>query len=160
MQICFIVKSCLFSVRITSIMADLPQWFNDDFYFWVQKQCETGKTTEHAKSSTAFGSRYESTPKTATSDCWVSLPTETMQLLRQYRAWQNAERLRLGEYYHDQGFLFAQEDGKPMHPDSITSWLAKFSKRHGLPHINPHAFRHTMASLLYFNGVDSVSISV
>ena len=65
-----------------------------------------------------------------------------------------------GEYYHDQGFLFAQEDGKPMHPDSITSWLAKFSKRHGLPHINPHAFRHTMASLLYFNGVDSVSISV
>mgnify|MGYP002338428036 FL=1 len=83
-----------------------------------------------------------------------------MQLLRQYRAWQNAERLRLGEYYHDQGFLFAQEDGKPMHPDSITSWLAKFSKRHGLPHINHHAFRHTMASLLYFNGVDSVSISV
>ena len=102
---------------------------------------------------------YESTPKTATSDHWVSLPTETMQLLRQYRAWQNAERLRLGKYYHDQGFLFAQEDGKPMHPDSITSWLAKFSKRHGLPHINPHAFRHTMASLLYFNGVDSVSIS-
>lgn len=102
---------------------------------------------------------YEDTPKTATSDRWVSLPTETMQLLRQYRAWQNAERLRLGEYYHDQGFLFAQEDGKPMHPDSITSWLAKFSKRHGLPHINPHAFRHTMASLLYFNGVDSVSIS-
>ena len=31
--------------------------------------------------------------------------------------------------------------------------------RHGLPHINPHAFRHTMASMLYFNGVDSVSIS-
>lgn len=42
---------------------------------------------------------------------------------------------------------------------SVTVWLAKFSKRHGLPHINPHAFRHTMASMLYFNGVDSVSIS-
>lgn len=140
-------------------MADLPQWFNDDFYFWAQKQCEAGKTTEHAKSSTAFGSRYESTPKTATSDCWVSLPTETMQLLRQYRAWQNAERLRLGEYYREQGFLFAQDDGKPMHPDSITDWLSKFSRRHDLPHINPHAFRHTMASMLYFSGVDSVSIS-
>lgn len=102
---------------------------------------------------------YEGTPKTATSDRWVTLPAETMQLLRQYRAWQNAERLRLGEYYQDQGFLFAQDDGKPMHPDSVTDWLAKFSKRHGLPHINPHAFRHTMASMLYFNGVDSVSIS-
>ena len=102
---------------------------------------------------------YESTPKTATSDRFVSLPAETMQLLKQYRVWQAQERLRLGEYYQDQGFLFAQDNGKPMHPDSVTDWLKKFSKRHGLPHINPHAFRHTMASMLYFNGVDSVSIS-
>lgn len=102
---------------------------------------------------------YEDTPKTATSNRYVTLPTETMQLLRQYRAWQNEERLRLGEYYQYQGFVFTQENGRPMHPDSVTSWLSKFSKRHGLPHINPHAFRHTMASMLYFNGVDSVSIS-
>ena len=40
-----------------------------------------------------------------------------------------------------------------MHPDSVTDWLAKFSKRHGLPHINPHAFRHSCASLLLANGV-------
>lgn len=102
---------------------------------------------------------YEDTPKTATSNRYVVLPAETMQLLRQYRVWQNGERLRLGEYYQYQGFLFTQENGSPMHPDSITSWLTKFSKRHGLPHINAHAFRHTMASMLYFNGVDSVSIS-
>lgn len=82
-----------------------------------------------------------------------------MQLLRQYRAWQAQDRLRLGEYYQDQGFLFSQDTGEPMHPDSVTDWFNKFSKRHNLPHINPHAFRHTMASMLYFNGVDSVSIS-
>lgn len=46
-----------------------------------------------------------------------------------------------------------------MRPDSITKWCADFSKRNGLPHINPHAFRHTMASILYFNGVDGISIS-
>ena len=102
---------------------------------------------------------YEDTPKTATSDRWVSLPTETIQLLKKYQAWQNAERLRMGEYYQDRGYLFAQDNGSPMHPDSVTDWMSKFSKRHGLPHINPHAFRHTMASMLYFNGVDSVSIS-
>lgn len=102
---------------------------------------------------------YEDTPKTATSDRYISLPAETMQLLRQYLAWQSGERLRLGEYYQDQGFLFAQDNGNPMHPDSVNDWLGKFSKRHDLPHINPHAFRHSMASLLYFNGVDSVSIS-
>lgn len=102
---------------------------------------------------------YEDTPKTATSDRWVSLPTETMQLLKKYQIWQNAERLRLGEYYQDRGYLFSQDNGSPMHPDSVTDWMNKFSKRHNLPHINPHAFRHTMASMLYFNGVDSVSIS-
>ncbi len=102
---------------------------------------------------------YESTPKTERSRRYITLPDETMQLLRQYRTWQAGERLRLGEYYQSQGFVFSQDNGNPMHPDSVTDWLNKFSKRHGLPHINPHAFRHTMASLLYFNGVDSVSIS-
>ena len=82
-----------------------------------------------------------------------------MQLLLEYRAWQNTEIQRLGEYYENNGFVFAQDNGKPMHPDSITGWMAKFSKRNNLPHMNPHAFRHTMASMLYFNHVDNVSIS-
>ena len=102
---------------------------------------------------------YESTPKTERSRRYVTLPPETMQLLRRYRVWQAEERLRLGEYYQNQGFVFSQDNGNPMHPDSVTDWLKKFSKRHDLPHINAHAFRHTMASMLYFHGVDSVSIS-
>ena len=102
---------------------------------------------------------YESSPKTESSKRYIALPAETMKLLKEYRAWQIQERFRLGEYYKDHDFVFAQDAGLPMHPDSVTTWLARFSKRHELPHINPHAFRHTMASLLYFNGMDSVSIS-
>lgn len=102
---------------------------------------------------------YEDTPKTASSIRFITLPKETMNLLRKYRAWQAEEILRLGEYYERNNFVFSQDNGKPMHPDSVTTWLDRFSKRHGLPHVNPHAFRHTMASMLYFNGVDSVSIS-
>ena len=102
---------------------------------------------------------YEDTPKTATSDRFVTLPAETMKLLRQYKAFQTMERYRLGEYYQDRGFLFAQDNGGPMHPDSVTTWLDRFAKRNNLPHINPHAFRHTMASMLFFNGVDDISVS-
>lgn len=102
---------------------------------------------------------YEDTPKTSTSTRYITLPADTMRLLRQYKLWQAAERLRLGEYYQNNGYVFSQDNGKPMHPDSVTDWMNKFSKRNNLPHINPHAFRHTMASMLYFNGVDSVSIS-
>lgn len=102
---------------------------------------------------------YESTPKTEKSKRYIYLPAETMALLRAYRAWQIAERERLDGYYLDRGFVFAQDNGAPMHPDSVTDYLKKLSKRYGLPHLNPHAFRHTMASMLYYNGVDSVSIS-
>ena len=102
---------------------------------------------------------YEDTPKTESSVRWITLPAETMVLLKKWKAYQEEERLRLGEYYQDRDFVFARDNGQPMHPDTVTDWMKKFSKRHNLPHINPHAFRHTMASLLYFNRVDSVSIS-
>jgi site-specific recombinase XerD len=65
----------------------------------------------------------------------------------------------LGSKWQNSNFLFVNEEGGAMHPDSLTGWLDKFAKANNLPHINPHAFRHTMASLLYFNGVDSVTIS-
>ena len=106
---------------------------------------------------------YEESTKTEESDRYVSLPTESMELLREYRKWYLLQVRSYGDLWHDTNYLFFQEKsgsaGKPMHPDTVNSYLDSFSDRYGLPHINPHAFRHTQASLLYFNGVDSVSIS-
>ena len=102
---------------------------------------------------------YESTPKTDKSKRFISLPAETMALLKEYKAWQTKRQLDYGVYFKSEQFVFTQENGSPLHPDSVTDYLKKFSKRYNLPHINPHAFRHTMASILYFNGVDSISIS-
>lgn len=102
---------------------------------------------------------YEDTPKTSSAIRYITLPKETVDLLRQYRATQIESRFKAGDVWNDRDFVFTQEDCNPMHPDSVTDWMKKFSARHNLPHINPHAFRHTMASMLYFHGVDSVSIS-
>lgn len=102
---------------------------------------------------------YEDTQKTEKSKRYVSLPSDTMQLLKDYKKYQTAERLRLGSYYQNRGFVFTNEAGNPLHPGSVTHYLRNFSKEYNLPHINAHAFRHTMASMLYFNGIDSVSIS-
>lgn len=68
-------------------------------------------------------------------------------------------RLRMGERWVNTGYCFTRENGEPMHPDSITSWLNKFSKKYGLPHINPHKFRHTQASILINEGVDVVTVA-
>lgn len=102
---------------------------------------------------------YEDTPKTEKSKRYVTLPNETMNELKKYKQYQAQEYFKNGIPQNINGFVFAQIDGSPMHPDSVTDYLNKFSKKYDLPHINAHAFRHTMASMLYFNGVDSVSIS-
>jgi integrase len=68
-----------------------------------------------------------------------------------------------GIKHHERAdFLFIKESveiGYPMHPDSPTDWLGKFSEKYNLPHINPHAFRHTLASVLCLNGIDMTTIS-
>lgn len=46
-----------------------------------------------------------------------------------------------------------------MNPDSVTGWLSDFAKKNGLPHINPHAFRHTAASTLIAAGIDIVTVA-
>ena len=56
---------------------------------------------------------YEDTPKTATSDRLITLPAETMQLLRQYRAWQSGERLRLGDTIRTRAFYSLRTAASP-----------------------------------------------
>jgi integrase len=46
-------------------------------------------------------------------------------------------------------------DGTGAHGSSI--WLDTFSKNHDLPHIHPHAFRHTVASTMIADGIDLVT---
>lgn len=107
---------------------------------------------------------YEGTTKNGKTRV-MRLPEETMQMLRQYRLECNKEKLLNGDRWQSglkwkgSNFVFIQETGEPMHPDSITDWLGKFAKRHNLQHINPHAFRHTYASILISKGVDIVTVS-
>jgi len=101
---------------------------------------------------------YEDTTKTSTAR-YIALPEETMALLKEYSAWYQELQKANGDRWQNTGYLFVQDNGTPMHPDSLTGWLNKFSERHNLPHINPHAFRHTMTSILISKGMDIVSVS-
>lgn len=101
---------------------------------------------------------YEESTKT--SDIrHLTLPRETMDLLRQHKLEQLRLQLANGDRWLRTDYVFTQDNGNHMSPDSITGWLKDFSSRHGLPHINPHAFRHTVASVLLANGTDIVTVS-
>lgn len=120
---------------------------------------------------------YEDTPKTEQSKRIINIPDEIMELLKRYKKEYNTKRLALGSYWHDTGFVFVQENGKPMHPDTLTDYCSKFTKKYNaiiqeenqkrpdkekaklIPHINPHAFRHSQASMLVHTEIAPIIIS-
>ena len=71
---------------------------------------------------------------------YVSVPASVLELLRTWKAEQATNCNMLGHAVP--AYIATHEDGKLMHPDGITDFLSKFSKRHSLPHIHPHKFRH------------------
>ncbi len=101
---------------------------------------------------------YENATKTADVRI-LHIPSETVSLLRDYLKWWDEEKKKIGDLWAAGDYLFVQESGKPIDPNSITAWLRHFSKRHGLPHINPHAFRHTAASAMTQANLDPVTVS-
>ena len=68
-------------------------------------------------------------------------------------------RLKQGSDWKETGMVFTKDNGEWLHPDSITRWLNNFSRDNGLPHIHPHAFRHTNATLQIANGVAVTTVA-
>lgn len=90
---------------------------------------------------------------------YIILPAEVVAILRKARAAQNELRLLNGDRWKNGGYVFTISDGSPIVPNSVNGWFDRFSARHGLPHIHPHQFRHTAASIMIANGVDIVTVS-
>lgn len=88
---------------------------------------------------------------------YVSISLAVLDLLKRWQSEQAEFYKFLGITPSD--YVLTADDGQPMHPDSPTDWLAKFAKRHDLPPIHPHKFRHTQASLLISEGVDILTVS-
>ena len=91
---------------------------------------------------------YNDTTKTSEIR-YITVPPETMELLKEYRAWHDGLRLKNGEdRWIETGYVFTRDNGGVMNPDTITQWCSSFSRKYDLPPIHPHKFRHTSASLL------------
>ncbi len=102
---------------------------------------------------------YEGPTKTGNVR-YVTIPAETVKLLRQYKAWQAEQRLGMGDAWQGtEDYVFTANSGKPMIPENYLCWLNKFTKRHGLPHVHPHTLRHTFASILISEGVDITTVA-
>ncbi len=94
---------------------------------------------------------YLDTPKSGRVRT-IDVDPDVIELLRQLRTEQASKAISQ--------WIFTQEgSSEPMHPQSPTRYLKKFSERCGVPGLHPHALRHTFASIAITNGADVASVS-
>lgn len=94
---------------------------------------------------------YLDTPKNGHTRT-VYAGAHTLTLLRQLRTEQAQKAISQ--------YVFTKEGSpEPMHPQSPTRYLKKFSERYSVPDLHPHKLRHTFASIAITNGADVASVS-
>jgi integrase len=98
-------------------------------------------------------------PKTAKGRRSLTLAPEVLEAVHGHRAHQAAERLSWGADYTDSGLFITNEDGRPMHPETLSGLFVRQAKRAGLPPIRLHDLRHSVASILLAQGVHPKVVS-
>lgn len=115
-------------------------------------------------------------PKNKTSIRIISIPDIIITMLREWRADQMKEALRLGTAWtgkrktaeYNENYIFIQWDGSQMYPSSPYLAFQKILKRYNaalpdgeepLPLIPLHGLRHTSATLLISEHVDVRTVS-
>lgn len=132
--------------------------------------------TEKSKTVLALGK-----VKTAESENFISLPNVVLSLLKKEKLIQKQNKLSLGPSYHDVDFVWTKPDGLPQDPDHLYHAFTRMIKQHNsiiesiqdcnkltveqkkqhqaLPLIRFHDLRHTHATLLLRNKVDTKVVS-
>lgn len=96
----------------------------------------------------------------------VMLDSNTVAMLRRWRAQQNEEKLLVGPGYVDEGYVFCRPDGSPYDPDRFSREFTRKQEQHNraqpdepLPRLTIHGLRHTWATLALHEGIDIKVVS-
>lgn len=104
---------------------------------------------------------FEDETKNATSNRIIKLSQTAVNDLKAYKLWQMEQRLRIGDRWTDTGKIFTTDEGKPLHPDTLSKWFSNFVKAHSdvLPPVTIHSLRHTNATLQIAGGVPLTTVA-
>ena len=85
---------------------------------------------------------YTDTTKTKSSQRSMKLPQLVLDILKEHKAEQDEERIKLGTKWFECDRLFVTADGHPMHNNTTYNWLRKFCKKNDFPFRDIHSLRH------------------
>ena len=100
-----------------------------------------------------IGTKVDYKPVKNTKGRPVALSPIMVYELRAHRARQTEELLRLGIKSTGDSFVFAQPEGTPIKPGSITNEWKRLVGKHALPGIRFHDLRHTHATAMLASGI-------
>ncbi|HEX5543033.1 MAG TPA: site-specific integrase [Micromonospora sp.] len=84
----------------------------------------------------------------------VALPDGLIDLLREHRAGQAAERLEAGSWWKDHDLVFCHRDGRPIDPRTDWGEWKEILREAGVADARVHVMRHSTATTLLDLGVD------
>lgn len=92
-------------------------------------------------------------PKTENSFRTVPIPSSIVSKLKTHKKQQNELILSLGENYHNNNYVFCNNDGTIMDPKKPNRRLASVLKSNNIELITFHGLRHTYCTRLFEAGV-------
>ena len=112
---------------------------------WDSIDFDTGTLTiRHTVSKVTKAVEKDKT-KNATSYRSFPLTEEARNIFQAARAAEEENRRLFRRAYHENGYVFKWEDGRPYSPDYITGKFPALLEKYGLPHIRFHELRHSSA---------------
>ena len=132
-------------VRLGKLMG--LDWENIDF---KNKEISVNKSSQYLARTEV----YTKTPKAPSSYRHISIPDSVIEILEKYKLWFDDQKELCGKSLEESNRLFVQDDGKPMHSDTVSKWFVKFVQKIGLPYLNFHGIRHTNVTLLISQNID------
>jgi integrase len=121
---------------------------------WDDVDLERGVLAVRRTLSRGQGGMWEiGSPKTTSGRRSIALPPSARESLQRHRLRQLERRLALGLAWHDEGYVFTNATGGPLHVNSLAHRFGKLIERASVPRIRFHDLRHTSATLLLAQGV-------
>ncbi|GAB6172041.1 tyrosine-type recombinase/integrase [Paradesulfitobacterium aromaticivorans] len=123
---------------------------------WENNILRIRQTVQYTKEKGIF---IKGTTKSKKGKRDIKVPDIVLDAIRQHQAKQQEFKDTLGKDYNDNDLIFCQDDGKPMHPDTISSWFPEFLSENKLPRIRFHDLRHTNITIMIANKVPDIEIA-
>ena len=130
------------------------KWTDIDFDNKILQVC---RSLQYTKDRGVF----EDDTKNRSSERVMKLSQTAVNYLNAYKVYQLEQRLKVGDRWQGSGYIFTNDLGEPINPNTISSWFSKFMNKHTdkLPYITLHSLRHTNATLQIAGGVPITTVA-